>query len=139
MQATGLRTAVAFVLLLAACSVSIANQDSVEIPGPAAADQKLELAQEVATAVWNSGLPARIHEQFPSLSEEELRGLGVRWNRTTFAAFNGPDKGKARTQVVILCVFSHGREVGPVADRIVQACKREMQAALQKRLATPSA
>ena len=132
-----LLTTAALGLLLAGCSVSYSVQDSVEIPGNQATDQKLQLAQEIAAAVWTSGLPMRLHERFPALTEESLQGLGVRWNVMKSVALNGGSGSDVH--VAIQCTFSYRDDLSSVAKQIVQACKEEVQGAIAKRLATPKA
>jgi len=123
-----LLTALAFVV---SCSVTYSSQDSVEVTGEGTVDEKLNLAREIAAQVWNSGLTIRVHEHFPELTDRQLRGLGIRWNVTTFKPLTGENL-QAQTSVVIQCIFSHNGEVKR-ATEIVQACKSEVQSAIDSR------
>jgi hypothetical protein len=122
----------ALLLVAAACTISHSAQRSVEIPGNAPVAEKLNIARDIATQVWDSGIKARIRETFPELTQQQADGLGLRWNATTFKSFTAKNR-EPQTSVVIQCVFSSPGNVKS-ADQIVQECEKEVKRALTARI-----
>lgn len=69
------------VALIVACSYSVTETRSVEIPGDAPVQQKIALAKRVATSLWRSGLHEKIRSHVPGVTEAQLRGLDIRWQK----------------------------------------------------------
>ena len=65
--------------LLVGCNYRVTEQRSVELPGSAPLEEKVALAQRVATALLGSGLHDKIRARYPSVTDDQLRGLDLRW------------------------------------------------------------
>ena len=124
-------------VILISCHVSQTYQDSVEISDPDGVDARIERAKEVTTTLWNSGLRGRIHEQFPDLNDQQIEGLGLKWNVITFKSLTDPSQA-AQTTVNVQCLFTHGGDLDKVAAAIVKACKKELEEAVQRQPTSPA-
>ena len=123
--------------ILVSCHVSQTYQDSVEVSDPDGVDARIERAKEITTTLWNSGLKGRMHELFPKLSDQQIEGLGIKWNVITSKSLTEPSQA-AKTTVSVQCVFTHKGDLEKAARAIVSACKNEVQEAIQRRPSSPA-
>jgi hypothetical protein len=82
----------ALLLLLTtfACSVKRTYQDAVLVPGNAPAAEKLRIAEDVGRHLYANALRPELKSRY-GLTDEQLKGLFVRWNSTTVSDIGGSD------------------------------------------------
>lgn len=110
------------------CSMTYTQRDSVVIPGDATGEEKVRIAQRIATQVWESGIQAEATAEFPNLTAQELQGLAIRWNVITSKSLGGGDEG-VKSTVSVECSHTSG-EPSEISKAIVAFCKEHVQEAV---------
>jgi hypothetical protein len=74
-------------------------QNSIEVTRGGSTEANLAIAQSIVTQARFDRLKAELRAQLPTLTEEQLDGLGLRWNQVTMQSLTGQGR---RTGVFII-------------------------------------
>lgn len=119
-------------LLLAGCELSFSAMDSVEIPGNGSIEEKMKVAKEVASALWEGPLKTNILSEVDGISKEELEnGLGLQWKKFTYKSFT--DDSQSGTKIQLVCSFKANSSSNK-ANEVVASCKSQVEKALIRRI-----
>ncbi len=114
---------------LAGCGPDRSYLDSVDVPGDRPTNEKVEIAQAIATREGQAHLLDEVRKRFPALTEDQTRAFVVTWR-----VYGAPSPAAAprRERVAVVIGFRH---VAPPFDPrpVVDYCKgvlaRQLEAA----------
>ena len=99
----------------------------VAVDGPRSNEEKLRIAQSMASEARLLRLREQLKAQFPSLSAGQLEGLGLSWNQTTSQSLAG--QGSNTTVAVIITMrFEGDFDPSPVVETASAIIRAEMAA-----------
>lgn len=123
----GRRIAVAIVMALAVIGCTRIYRVGVAVDGASSNEQKLRIAQSIASESRLVRLREQLRAQFPSLSAGQLEGLGLSWNQTTSQSLAG--QGSSTTIAVIITMrFEGNLDPSPVVEAASVIIRAEIAA-----------
>src|SRR5262249_31086046 len=87
-----------------------AYQNVLEVGAGGSVEEKLRLAQSIATERRLARLKVQVRERLPNVTDAQLAHMGLRWNRTDFHSFAG---NGSRTIVTVAVVLQYDSSFDP--------------------------
>jgi hypothetical protein len=78
--------------LVASCSRISTISEGIYIPGDAPVAEKLTLAEQIGSRVWEAGLQEKVQAAYSGLDPEQLKGIFIRWGTITVSPISGEDE-----------------------------------------------
>jgi hypothetical protein len=85
----GLRVVVLVGLAAAVGCVTKTYQNAIEVKGGATVEERVRWAESYVTQARLDRLKVQLKERLPSITDQQLSMMGLRWNQTTFQSFTG--------------------------------------------------
>jgi hypothetical protein len=120
-------------LVVVACNYSVSKQRSIEVPGDAPIEEKIHIAERVASSLISSGLHAKVRERFPEASAAQLEGLDIRWQTFRGTQFS-TEGSEPFDRFYVQCSITLPRSEDST-DEILEYCSELLREELDKVLA----
>jgi hypothetical protein len=95
--------------LVASCSRISTISEGIYIPGDAPVAEKLTLAEQIGSRVWESGLQEKVKTAYPGLDSEQLKGIFIRWGTITVSPISGEDEAPSTGVRILTGVQYRGK------------------------------
>jgi hypothetical protein len=113
-----------------ACQMTYSASRKVVVKGPQPTEERLRIAEEVGTDLYQHRLPEAVKERF-ALSDEQIKGVYVRWGTTKYTNIIGNKLPNAPVVTLDVGIQHHGEIKN--ADEIAAFCAQLTREALAKR------
>lgn len=120
-----------FLLLFVCCNIYKSAQETILIPKQGSIEEQLQLAKEVGSELWSSGkLHQAVLAQFPNLTEEDLKGLFIRWQIFKYKPIIGDKPATEDAQIIVGYQYKGN---APDAKKIALICKTLVEQEISNR------
>jgi hypothetical protein len=120
-------------LFVVACSYSVSKQRSIEVPGDAPIEEKVRIAEQVASSLISPGLHAKVKARFPEVSAAQLENLAIRWQTFKGTQFS-TEGSEPFDKFYIQCSITLPKSEDST-DEILEYCRQLLRVELDKALA----
>jgi hypothetical protein len=112
-------------VILSGCNITRTQQYNIEVKRGNTIEEKKAFAQAFVTNERFAKLKEQIKKQIPSVTDEQLLNLGLRWNVTNYHSLTGGGSGTIVT-ISVLMQIGEGYDAQAIVNTAVKIIESEI-------------